>query len=132
MIAVVLLLVDGLDDVRQERVSLRYADKQHLLITGLTHDPASALALVRDGVAAAVLMAVEVAGGLIEEALGNTRIFYARRQEVRVSAEAALIRRALANSHGNVALVAELLGVPPREVERLVPSSPGLLRKLPR
>lgn len=122
MIAVCLLVLDGLDPVRQQRVSLRYAGEHGLSIRAVAHDPASALALVRDGAAAAVLMAVEVAGGLIEEVLGNVRIFYARRPVVRVSAEEALIRRALKNTSGNVELVAEVLGVPLAQVEASLPA----------
>jgi hypothetical protein len=131
MIAVVLLLLDGLDDLRQERVSVKYANEHHLSIAALAHDPASALVVVRDGLAAAILVAVEVAGGALDELLGGTRVFYARRATVRVDAESELIRRALRNSRGDVALVAELLGVPLRQVQALagIASAPDAIRR---
>jgi hypothetical protein len=120
VIAVVLLMLDGLDDLRQERVSMRYADAHDLSIAALAHDPASALTLVREGVAAAVLVTVEMAGGVLDELLAGTQVFYARRLRVmRADAEETLILRAIANSRGNVALVAELLGVPVRRVQAL-------------
>lgn len=113
MIAVVLLLLDGLDDLRQERVSLRYANDHNLSIAALTHDPAGALALVADGVASAVLCAVEIAGGALDEALGAVKVYYARRAEHRDERDvrADLVRVALANSANDYRLVSRLLGM---------------------
>jgi hypothetical protein len=131
MIAVVLLLLDGLDVLRQERVSVKYANEHHLSIAALAHDPGTALTVIRNGVAAAVLVAVEMAGGALDELLGGTRVYFARRATVRVDAESELIRRALRNSRGDVALVAELLGVPLRQVQALagVASAPDAIRR---
>jgi hypothetical protein len=119
MIAVVLLLLDGLDVLRQERVSVRYANEHQLSIASVAHDPGTALVVVRDGVAAAILVAVELAGGALDELLAGTRVFYARRATVRMDAETELIKRALQNTAGDIRLVAEVLGVPASEVAKI-------------
>lgn len=119
MTRTVLLLADvELDDVRQERVALRYADAHGLdVVSFARRDPAAAVAVVRLGAAAVVLMPLEPRG-LTElesdvHAVGG-RMAFARAASRRVVAEDAtvvLIRTALANSGGDVALVAQLLGL---------------------
>lgn len=124
MIAVVLLLLDGLDDVRQERVSLRYANANGLSIAALTHDPASALVLVRDGLAQAVLVAVELAGDSLDAALGAVKVYYARRAvsdrvEVARDVRTDMIKVALRNSGGDFRLVAKLFAMSETTVRKL-------------
>jgi Bacterial regulatory protein, Fis family len=119
VISVVLLMLDGLDPVRQQRVSLDYAGTHNLSISAVARDPAGAVALVRDGVAAAVLVAVRLAGNVLDEALSTVRVFYARQPVIADDTETRLIMTALRNSKGNVSLVSELLGIPAAEVAKI-------------
>jgi hypothetical protein len=130
MIAVVLLLLDGLDDLRQERVSVKYANEHHLSIAALAHDPGRRWPWYATGSPRPSWWPWRWPAGRSTSCWSGTRVFYARRATVRVDAESELIRRALRNSRGDVALVAELLGVPLREVQRLagIASAPDAIR----
>src|SRR5262249_53306885 len=58
------------------------------------------------------------------ELLAGVRLYVARRL-VRRDVEAELVRRALANTRGDVELVAEVLGVPHADVARLAGGTSG-------
>lgn len=124
----VLLLIQrtSLDDVRQMAACLRYADDHRLVVVGVTADEHGAVDMIVNGEATVLLVAVEPLGGglpawiaaRVEECGGELVVVRRNPPLARAAdnAETSLIRTALANSGGDVELVARLLGLP---VERV-------------
>lgn len=130
VIPAVLLLTDRrIAADRQSRLAWRYAFEHRLAIVALAgHDTAAAVSSVRVGRVRTVLAAVpspdpaeQAALAAAVEVLGGA-VVYARaleRARAALDAESALIVTALANTGGDVELVAKLLGRPVEEVRAL-------------
>lgn len=134
--AVILLTTGAVSDIRQAQLVWQFAEGRGLTIVAWAgHQPASALATVRVGTAAAVVASLEpidvspafvaLTRGLAEV---GAELLYARPSaavRTAVSKEAELVATALANSGGDIDLVSRLLGVPVEQVRAAADAMAG-------
>jgi len=118
ILAVLLLLVDlSLDDARQSRLALTFADENGVRLVGLTHDETAAVAMVSAHEAEAVVTAVEPRDGfpawlVSRVAAAHGQILVARRHlSVVHDVRGDLIRTAVDRLGGDVERAAYLLGI---------------------